>query len=123
MRASPTATRGVDLSHRGSHLREQRLRFARGAQRVEQRPVSRIFGAEVDLWAAVLMDVVEPGLLDHADDRQRDVGAERNLRAERVAAGKEPPGESRVDERLADAGGRERSNVRPATIRMPITSK
>jgi hypothetical protein len=72
---------------RGSHERE--------------RAVSPVLGAQEDLRAPVLMNVVEPRLLDDAHDGDRLI-VEWNLRAERAAGRKELSRDGAIDQRFAD---------------------
>jgi hypothetical protein len=50
-----------------------------------RRSASPTTSSKEDLRATVLMHVVEPRLIDDADDRDRLIGVERNLCAERAA--------------------------------------
>ena len=76
------------------------------------------------------MDVVQPRLLDDADDGQDDgcvtssePGACGIFAPSGFAAREELLGEPAIDQRFAHAvAGEPRSNARPASTRMPITS-
>ena len=77
----------IHLQDRTGHFGNQRFRFALRAND-EARGVRRpVLCAEVHLWPAILMEVVEPCLLHDADDRQR-LPVEGERRAERRASGR-----------------------------------
>ena len=112
----------IDAPDRGPDFRDQRVRVAAVRTHEGQRAVAPVLGANEELRPAVLMHVVEPRLLDDADDGERLFVAERNLRAERAAAGKELSREMRSISASRTPSRRARSNARPATTRMPMTS-
>lgn len=78
------------------------MRVPRRTQHEGQAAIAPVLGADEELWTTVLMDVVQPRLLDDAHDGQRLI-AERNLRAERAAPGKELRGQEAIDHRFAHA--------------------
>jgi hypothetical protein len=79
-----------------------------------QRPSAPVLGSDVELWAAVVVHVVHPRLVDDADDRQpvgglghvrwRDpVGIPGDRRADRIAVREELRRQVPVDQRLLPA--------------------
>ena len=63
------------------------MRFTPGAEHERQRAVAPVLGTHEELRTAVLMDVVQPSLLDDADDRQRTI-AERIFAPSGLPVGK-----------------------------------
>jgi CubicO group peptidase (beta-lactamase class C family) len=96
---------GVDISNCRPHLRHQRSGIARGAERVVEGSIAPVLGPDVDLRTAVLMNVVKPRLPHDSDDGEGTVSEERDLHSDRIAAGKETPGERGIDQRLVHVGG------------------
>jgi len=60
----------IQTMHGRLNLGQQRMRFARCAHDEEQRPDAEVVGSNQKLRPPVGMKIIEPGLIDNADDRE-----------------------------------------------------